>query len=94
MERVRRNGMIDINAAIEQGLIQYNEAEVHGARKNKFWFNNYTWMYKERSFFLFAPICGCIILLHYRQKAVEKVGRQKKRIVFPDFLFSSPEKSL
>lgn len=47
MERVRRNGMIDINAAIEQGLIQYNEAEVHGARKNKFWFNNYTWMYKE-----------------------------------------------
>ena len=40
MERVRRNGMIDINAAIEQGLIQYNEAEVHGARKNKFWFNN------------------------------------------------------
>ena len=47
MERVRRNGMIDINAAIEQGLIQYNEAEVHGARKNKFWLNNYTWMYKE-----------------------------------------------
>ena len=47
MEQVRRNGMIDINAAIEQGLIQYNEAEVHGARKNKFWFNNYTWMYKD-----------------------------------------------
>ena len=47
MEQVRRNGMIDINAALEQGLIQYNEAEVHGARKNKFWFNNYTWMYKE-----------------------------------------------
>ena len=47
MEVKRINGMIDINDAIEKGLIQYNEAEVHGARKNKFWFNNYTWMYKE-----------------------------------------------
>ena len=47
MGYIRVNGMIDINDAIGKGLIQYNEAEVHGARKNKFWFNDYTWMYKE-----------------------------------------------
>ena len=47
MDYIRVNGMIDINDAIGKGLIQYNEAEVHGARKNKFWFNDYTWMYKE-----------------------------------------------
>lgn len=47
MDYIRKNGMIDINDALEKGLIVYNEPEVHGARKNKFWFNNYTWMYKE-----------------------------------------------
>ena len=47
MDYIRVNGMIDINDAIGKGLIQYNEVEVHGARKNKFWFNDYTWMYKE-----------------------------------------------
>ena len=47
MQYLRKNGMIDINDAIERGLIVFNEEERQGARKNKFWFNNYQWMYKE-----------------------------------------------
>lgn len=47
MQYIRKNGMIDINDAIEKGLIVYDEAELHGARPNKFWFNNYNWMYKD-----------------------------------------------
>lgn len=47
MEYVRVNGMIDINDAILKGLVKYDEPEYHGTRKNKFWFNDYTWMYKD-----------------------------------------------
>ena len=47
MQYIRKSGMIDINDAIERGLIIFNEKEIHGARKNKFWFNDYNWMYKE-----------------------------------------------
>lgn len=47
MQYIRKNGMIDIDDAIERGIILPNEPELHGARKNKFWFNDYEWMYKE-----------------------------------------------
>ena len=47
MQYIRKNGMIDVNDAMEKGLIVFDETEIHGARKNKFWFNDYTWMYKE-----------------------------------------------
>lgn len=47
MEYIRTNGMIDIDDAIKKGLIKYSEKEVHGARTNKFWFNDYTWLYKD-----------------------------------------------
>ena len=39
--------MIDVNDAIERKLIVFSEEEKKGARHNKFWFNNYTWMYKD-----------------------------------------------
>ena len=47
MDYKRINGMIDIDKALDTGAIVYNEAETNGVRKNKFWFNDYTWMYKE-----------------------------------------------
>jgi len=47
MQYIRKNGMIDVNDAMEKGLIVFSEKEIHGARKNKFWFNKHTWMYKE-----------------------------------------------
>lgn len=43
----RVEGRIDINNEIENGIIVVNEEEQRGARTNKFWFNNYEYMYKD-----------------------------------------------
>ncbi len=43
----RVEGRIDINNEIENGNIVVNEEEQRGARTNKFWFNNYEYMYKD-----------------------------------------------
>ena len=43
----RVEGRIDINNEIQAGNIVVNEEEQRGARTNKFWFNNYEYMYKD-----------------------------------------------
>lgn len=43
----RIGGRIDVNDGINRGLIIFNEEEKHGARSNKFWFNDYQWLYKD-----------------------------------------------
>ncbi len=43
----RVNGRIDINSEISNGNIIFDEEEQRGARTNKFWFNNYGFMYKD-----------------------------------------------
>ena len=43
----RLNGRIDINSEISNGKIVIDEEEQRGARTNKFWFNNYEFMYKD-----------------------------------------------
>lgn len=43
----RVDGRIDINGEISSGNIIINEEEQRGARTNKFWFNNYEFMYKD-----------------------------------------------
>ncbi len=47
MDYKRDKGRIDVNDAITRGLIVFDEEETHGARKNKFWFNDYQWLYKD-----------------------------------------------
>ena len=43
----RENGRVDIDSEITNGNIVIDEEEQKGARPNKFWFNNYTFMYKD-----------------------------------------------
>lgn len=43
----RVEGRIDINYEIENRNIVVNEEEQRGTRTNKFWFNNYKYMYKD-----------------------------------------------
>ena len=43
----RVNGRIDINSCMNDGTIIIDEEEQRGARTNKFWFNNYGFMYKD-----------------------------------------------
>ncbi len=43
----RTNGRVDINSEISNGNITVDEEEQRGARANKFWFNNYRYMYKD-----------------------------------------------
>lgn len=43
----RINGRININGEIDRGNIIIDEEEQRGARTNKFWFNNYEFMYKD-----------------------------------------------
>lgn len=43
----RVEGRIDINYEIENRNIVVNEEEQRGTRTNKFWFNNYEYMYKD-----------------------------------------------
>lgn len=43
----RVNGRIDINHGIDSGEIIIDEEEQRGTRPNKFWFNNYEFMYKD-----------------------------------------------
>lgn len=43
----RLDGRIDINSEISRGNIIVDEEEQRGARTNKFWFNNYEFMYKD-----------------------------------------------
>ena len=43
----RLDGRIDINGEISCGNIKIDEEEQRGARTNKFWFNNYQFMYKD-----------------------------------------------
>ena len=43
----RLEGRIDINSEITNGNIIINEEEQRGTRTNKFWFNNYEYMYKD-----------------------------------------------
>lgn len=43
----RVDGRIDINSEISSGNIIVDEEEQRGARTNKFWFNNYEFMYKD-----------------------------------------------
>ncbi len=45
-EQLRFNGRIDINNGIKTNLIVVDEEETIGAR-NKFWFNNYEYLFKE-----------------------------------------------
>lgn len=47
MDFIRKDGRIDIDAEIENGNIVEDEEEQRGARLNKFWFNNYRYMYKD-----------------------------------------------
>ncbi len=43
----RENGRININNEINNGNITIDEEEQRGTRTNKFWFNNYEFMYKD-----------------------------------------------
>lgn len=43
----RVNGRIDITSEIKNGNIVINEEEERGTRTNKFWFNDYQYMYKD-----------------------------------------------
>ena len=43
----RIDGRIDINSELQSGNIKFDEEEQRGARTNKFWFNNYEYMYKD-----------------------------------------------
>ena len=45
-EQLRTNGRIDVSAGINSKLITIDEEETKGAR-NKFWFNNYEYLFKE-----------------------------------------------
>ena len=47
MDFIRKDGRIDIDTEIENGNIVEDEEEQRGARLNKFWFNNYRYMYKD-----------------------------------------------
>lgn len=40
-------GIVDVNKEIALGNIVRNEEEQRGARANKFWFNNYSYLYKD-----------------------------------------------
>ena len=46
-DKYRVNGRINIDKAMEEKSIRYDEAEQRGARENKFWFNKYSYMYKD-----------------------------------------------
>ena len=46
LEQLRKNGRIDIKEGIETGQIIIDEREDRGARE-KFWFNNHTYLYKK-----------------------------------------------
>ena len=47
MDFIRNDGRIDIVTEIENGNIVEDEEEQRGARLNKFWFNDYRYMYKD-----------------------------------------------
>lgn len=45
-ESLRENGRINISKGISNGIIHKSEIELEGAR-NKFWFNDCKYMFKE-----------------------------------------------
>ena len=58
----RVNGRIDIDSEISSNNIVRDEEEQRGARTNKFWFNNYEYMYKDvyqKTYEDYAEVIAC-----------------------------------